>query len=220
MRLSASGNGPYYLALSGRTYHRVFPTLRPNHPAHWFLYDAQAALDRAASTNIPLAIVNGVRQDLFSVNRLVSTYRNFAQFSPQSPTAYIELADPGPGEEIAALYRIGDAPVASGRDLYVQCAADVAPSRISILHPLYEPLQYPLLFPHGTLGWGKPGWSQINYYKMQLLCEIRFGIMSRLTCEYICDMYSRVEDERLEFIKIGKQNEALLFANCNHRRCK
>jgi len=143
------------------------------------------------------------------------SYRNFAQFSPQSSSAYIKLADPGPGEEIAAVYRIGDAPVAAGRDLYVQRAADATPTRISILHPLYEPLQYPLLFPHGTLGWGKrfrPGWSQIDYYKMRLLCENRFSIMSRLTCEYICDMYSRVEDERLQFIKNAKQNEALLFA--------
>ena len=112
------------------------------------------------------------------------------------------------------MYHVGDAPVPTGRELYVQRAADATPSRISILHPLYEPLQYPLLFPHGTLGWGKrsmPAWSQIDYYKSRLLCENRFTIMSRLTCEYICDMYSRVEDERLQFIKGAKENEALQF---------
>jgi hypothetical protein len=60
MQFSVSGNGPYYLALSGHTYHRVFPMLHPNHPVHWFLYDAQAALDHAASTEVPLAIMNGI----------------------------------------------------------------------------------------------------------------------------------------------------------------
>ena len=35
--------------------------------------------------------------------------------------------------------------------------------------------------------------------------------MSRLGCEYICDMYSRVEDERLDFIKLGKRAEADRF---------
>jgi Helitron helicase-like domain at N-terminus len=145
----------------------------------------------------------------------LSWYDGFAQFTPHAPSAYIELADPGPGEEIAAIYHVGNAPALTGRELHIQHVADATPSQISILCPLYEPLQYPLLFPHGTLGWGKrsmPAWLQIEYYKLQLLCESRFTIMTCLSCEYICDMYSCVEDERLQFIKSAKQNEALQFA--------
>jgi hypothetical protein len=32
------------------------------------------------------------------------------------------------------------------------------------------------------------------------------------TCEYLCNMYSCVEDEQLQFIKSAKQNEAMQFA--------
>jgi len=127
----------------------LFPTDRPNHPAHWFLYDANARRDQASAVHVPPSFLQAVADDLNAVNPLLSWYDGFAQFTPDAPFAYIELADPGPGEEIAAVYHVGDAPVPTGRELYIQRAADATPSRISILHPLYEPLQYPLLFPHG-----------------------------------------------------------------------
>jgi hypothetical protein len=166
--------------------------------------------------DIPASFHQAVAIDLNAVNPLVAYYHGFAQFAPQATSAYIRLADPGPSEEVAAVYHIGDAPVPTGRELYIKRAADTMPSRVSILHPLYEPLQYPLLFLHGTLGWGKrsmPAWSQIDYYKLRLLCENRFSVMSRLACEYICDMYSCIEDERLQFIRSTKENEILQLAH-------
>jgi hypothetical protein len=77
---------------------------------------------------------------------------------------------------------------------------------------LYEPLQYPLLFPLGTRGWGEDlitqRWTQRKYYRARLLSERRFQTFSRLGCEYICDMFSRMEDERLDFIRKGKAQQA------------
>jgi hypothetical protein len=56
--------GVFSLAIEGRTYHRIFPTLRTNHPAHWFLYDPQARWQSARSCclmqqpqNAPLLIL-------------------------------------------------------------------------------------------------------------------------------------------------------------------
>jgi len=69
----------------------------------------------------------------------------------------LSLADPGRGDEIAALYYVGSAPAPSPRTLYVQRSREPDGPRgirIPILHALYEPLQYPLLFPSGTRGWG------------------------------------------------------------------
>ena len=77
-------------------------------------------------------------------------------------------------------------------------------------HPLYEPLQYPLFFPHGTNGWF-PGMmsicspsakiSQLEYYRHLLLTEVRFGLLGRLLNEYLVDMFSSIEDSRLNYIR-------------------
>ena len=52
------------------------------------------------------------------------------------------------------------------------------------------------------------GWTQRKYYRARLLTETRFQGFSRLGCEYICDMFSRMEDERLDFIRKGKAVQA------------
>lgn len=90
------------------------------------------------------------------------------------------------------------------------------PTFVPILSRHYEPLQYPLLFPHGTPGWGlteQDGLfmppnkiSQRLWYKAHLLTDPRFLHFGRLTCEYVCDMYSRVEEQRLDFIRRSRLN--------------
>ena len=83
----------------------------------------------------------------------------------------------------------------------------------------YEPLQYPLLFPHGDLGWGltsdgdgqlhnMSSLTQREWYKNQLLTDDRFLLFGRLTSENLCDMYSRIEEERLQFIRRGRLHES------------
>ena len=110
------------------------------------------------------------------------------------------------------------------------------PSFVSIFTPHYEALQYPLLFPHGTRGWGLvlssapdhhnhminvTGFTQREWYKGQILREDRFLIFGRLCSEYLCDMYSRIEEERLEFIHRGRLaraqelNESIDLNNVN-----
>jgi hypothetical protein len=88
------------------------------------------------------------------------------------------------------------------------------PTFIPIFSQHYEPLQYPLLFPHGTPGWGlkeddrgqlqkTTPLMQRQWYCCRLLTEDRFLTFGRLASEYLCDMYSRVEEERLNFIRHG-----------------
>lgn len=65
-----------------------------------------------------------------------------------------------------------------------------------------------LLFPHGDAGWGTnplpnvPRLSQIDWYRSRLLAndDERFTLFGRLCCEYLVDMYSRTEEERLAYI--------------------
>lgn len=134
---------------------------------------------------------------------------------------YMELMiqDAGNGHEIAALYHVGNSPMPSPRNVYIRCASDAMPLHINILNSLYEPLQYPLLFPHGSEGWGlhlresDSRWTQREYYKFRLLTESRFCQLAHLGCKYMCDMFSRMEDECLDFVRKGKAVEAELFGN-------
>ena len=81
---------------------------------------------------------------------------------------------------------------------------------------LWEPLVYPLLFPHGTFGWGiNNNNDDFNdegcntgeittlswHIRGMLLHEARFKIFGYLANEYAVDMFSRVLDQRLNLIK-------------------
>jgi hypothetical protein len=98
---------------------------------------------------------------------------------------------------------------------------DQDPTFIPTFSRHYEPLQYPVLFPHGTPGWGLTPdatdsfrlkntlpFTQRQWYRSLLLREPRFIDLGRLGSEYICDMYSRIEEERLQFIRRGRISQA------------
>ena len=205
--------------MQGRTYHRVFLTdsTQHEHPAQWLLYDSSRRDGAATNHKVPSFMVNAVRFDLEQHNMLYDTYRRFSEFETDAEDAYIELANPGTGNEIAALFHLGNAPYPTPRSLYVQCASDASPTPIPILNALYEPMQYPLLFPHATPGWGPHlksiGWTQRAYYQAHLLTEQCFKDFGRLACEWICDMFLRMEDERLDYVQKGKAIEAQQFRN-------
>ena len=89
---------------------------------------------------------------------------------------------------------------------------------IPTISRLWEPLAYPLFFPHGTLGWGLIGsmgglneqyndnnfdtpTTQIWLYRARLLREPYFHIFGRLTNEYVVDMLTRELECRLRYIR-------------------
>jgi hypothetical protein len=95
---------------------------------------------------------------------------------------------------------------------------------ISTISRLWEPLVYPLFYPHGTLGWGVVGSTadiefgrtegdtddldgatrQIMHYRSRLLREHRFRIFGRLTNEYVVDMFSRNLETCLNYIRMNQ----------------
>ena len=91
---------------------------------------------------------------------------------------------------------------------------------------LWEPLGYLLLFPHGTLGWGKQGTlanvthneedvniddnrnpqsTQIWHYHARILREPHFNIFGCLANEYIDDMFSHNLESRLWYICMNQE---------------
>ncbi len=94
---------------------------------------------------------------------------------------------------------------------------------------MYEPLTYPLLFPFGTDGWhsklrfsdSKGSLKKVAPLKFhsrllfQRPCDFHILLHSgRLFQQYLCEMFVKVESERLSFLQ---QNQSKLRAtDCTH----
>ena len=89
------------------------------------------------------------------------------------------------------------------------------------LHRSYDPLQYPLLFPHGTNGWhinlklqnGKK-LTALVYYRYHIMVRQNVFILlraKRLFQQFLVDAYCKIETERLHFLR---REQTALRAHC------
>jgi hypothetical protein len=138
----------------------------------------------------------------------------------------LEIADHAANGDFAAILHPAQTTSIKPRSILIWHDDARQPTFIPIFSRHYEPLQYPLLFPNGTPGWGlkdtpdgKPAravpFTQRQWYKGRLLTDNRFLQFGRLTCEYLCDMYSRIEEERLNYIYLSRANQAQPTGNIN-----
>jgi len=94
------------------------------------------------------------------------------------------------------------------RSILIRCRRSQQPEFINILSHHYEPLHYVLFFPHAEIGWGAshiaevPHMTQHQWYRGRLLADNndRFSTFGRLCCEYLVDMYSHTEEQKLAYI--------------------
>ena len=88
--------------------------------------------------------------------------------------------------------------------------------RITETHYAYDSLQYVLLFPLGNDGWhlhiphirGRGDVTALEFYSYHLM--LRSGLnhlhlSGRLFYQYIVDMYAKIEQQRLNYIKTNQQ---------------
>ncbi|CUS06725.1 unnamed protein product [Tuber aestivum] len=123
-------------------------------------------------------------------------------------TLTVELRASSTGGDIAALIHGNNLHQVNHRSILIHYNGSLTQHKIDILSPFYEPLQYPIFFPEGTLGWSPDApMSQIRWYRGLLTTEKRFLQFGRLTREYLVDMYSHVEDERLSYIRRALQQQ-------------
>jgi Helitron helicase-like domain at N-terminus len=206
------------VAITGRTYHRLFDITDNTHSLHWYLYDSLDRRQHAETLNVPNDWTSAIDNALQSVNPYVRSLRRFSSL-PSGTTNALELSDVGSNGDFAAILHAGNSSNIQPRSVVIWQNRAADPTFISIYSRHYEPLQYPVLFPHGTPGWGLSETAtgqQINtlpltqrqWYRARVLTEPRFLIFGRLACEYLCDMYSRVEEERLNFIRGSKSGLA------------
>jgi hypothetical protein len=211
-------SAPASVAITGRTYHRLFDIADASHTLHWFLYDSLERDKKAKEFKVPSDWTRALNEDLQVVNPYVHNLRMFRTIPEPTPCA-LELADVGQNGDFAAILHAANSTAVNPRSIVIWRNRDEQPTFVPIFSRHYEPLQYPLLFPHGTAGWGlTPTTSgqyqntlpltQRQWYRSRLLTDPRFRIFGRLTCEYLCDMYSRVEEERLKFIHNSRETLA------------
>ena len=235
-------SGPQgFLAIQGCVYHRVRPT-NSNSGLRWLLFDGwmQDDMPRQDWANlIPVTWTNAVATALLRVNRFAREVQIMSTLPiDQCPEAHIAVQDWGT-VEIAALLHL-DNTVAQNYSPRTMVIRRVNGEQIQIASKsqLWEPLAYPLLFPHSTLGWGIIDGAndfnnrrqrvssqfddfdgivltQIWHYRARLLREPRFEIFGRLANEYLVDMWTREIDCRLAYIRsnqlrIRQEDEELM----------
>ena len=222
---------PSFIAVAGRIYHRVRLRRKANTAVRWMLYDGfedSLIPHRTHTQVIPPSWIEAVRTSLTLYNPFVSNVLSLRTLRLQDPTQFnsasIVIQDSGNAEIAAVMcYENTLRSEIAPRSLLIS-TVDKRSQRIHTVSRLWEPMAYPLLFPHGTLGWGlRPltpqdpfsiivddvdsdaATTQIWHYRARLLREPRFAIFGRLTNEYIVDMFSRELDARLTYIRSNKE---------------
>ena len=203
-------SGPASIAITSRTYHRLFDITDNSHLLHWYLYNSLHRQEHGVTLEVPNDWTSAVDNALQTVNPYVQSLRRFSSLAGEGTNA-LEISDIGSNGDFAAIFHAGNTSNVQPRSVVIWQNNAAHPTFISIYSRHYEPLQYPILFPHGTAGWGLSDTNngqQINtlpltqreWYCACILTEPRFLIFGRLACKYLCDMYSQVEEEHLNFI--------------------
>ena len=189
----APGN-PSFVAVAGRVYHRIRSNPQDNTAIRWILYDGfdDASIPHHShARDIPSSWIRAVRTSLSLYNPFATTVLSLHALQIQQPlqfsSASIIVQDTGCAEIAAVMcYENTLRSQISPRSLLISMTGGRAQS-IPTVSRLWEPMAYPLFFPHGTLGWGlqplvrdalsiepngadsDPATTQIWHYRARLL---------------------------------------------------
>jgi Helitron helicase-like domain at N-terminus len=198
------------VAITGRTYHRIFDVKNQSHSLHWFLYDENERNVQGDKFSVPREWSQALKEDLDAINPYVHHLQRFHSV-PDRTTSVLELSDFSSGGDFAAIMHSANTNSTRPRSILIWKNSDIGPTFVPIFNQHYEPMQYPLLFPHGSPGWGliqvgdKQGpavpFTQRVWYRGRLLTDDRFQIFGRVASEYVCDMFSRIEEQRLGYVR-------------------
>jgi hypothetical protein len=182
---------------------------RGQHPLRWLLYASEDRHQTAAHIDVGSSIVPQIEQTMLHSNAYMEKFRLLRDQPPGVPYALELKNQPSTSSEIPAIIRTNSIANSSPCGVHVWRNHPTAKEGefVDILSSHYEPLQYPLLFLHASPGWSNkffPNLTQMTYYRMRLLqIDDRFRSLGRLMNEYLVDMFSRMEDERLQYRRQG-----------------
>ncbi|KAK8942878.1 hypothetical protein KSP39_PZI009132 [Platanthera zijinensis] len=165
--MPAFNQGIYTFRAHGAIYHRIGSLLpeygtRPRF-LQMFIYDTEHELENRLneSPDLNLQTIEKISNILDAVNPFVQTLRQLARHSDlhqcrllikEKPSVERQYSLPTASQVAAILVGADDFLEANDRDIIVSTySGDLLP--VKEYSGYYDPLQYPLLFPHGSYGW-------------------------------------------------------------------
>ena len=246
---------PTMLSICGRVYHTMLDTaaedLDLNNILNWYVRDPVAMhnVNNPVKTH-PMHFDKSLKHsELDEMNALITqlnpiarNLRSMGSLAADCVGAHVSLKwDNGNTHILSALMPHARDMQRAQREVKIWSVGKPTAHTIHILDPLYEPLQYPLYYIDGSVGWycvngTKPmsqsghKLSQINYYKQLTLQDVvplrnqdmeiggkkyeplRFGKLGDLMNEWGIDMFSRTEDEKLNGFYQSNQGKKKIAA--------
>ena len=251
--LHTTGRGPYCYRVHGQVYHHL-GALHPERPgaprryAQLYVVDTATAnaerLGRFGNDACRPGVMADLERMLTELNPHVRAFRSMAAileeeervaaaegrgpervalFFHRQPQQDPRRFNDPVGVEVAAVF-VGRDGVPPDRDLVVYPRGDHLQT-ISCLSPHADPLIYPLLFPHGELGWRmgmqhvpenasrvRQQLTHLQHYAYRLAVRPGFSVLhsaGKLLQQFTVDAYTRVVATRLQFLR---QHQALFRA--------
>ncbi|XP_050890313.1 uncharacterized protein LOC127095705 [Lathyrus oleraceus] len=222
----ASGRGIYTFRAQGAFYHNIggfYPNegVRPRF-LQLYIYDTDNELHNRMQENPQLHqnVVHKLQKMLHQFNPFVIRFKQLSILPNISECSLILKERPRnhhqynlpTAEQVAAIIVGCDADSLDyGRDINViRCDGNL--KKVQETKGYYDPLQYPVLFPFGTLGWDI---NTTNCNGRRVSCRAYYSYMlqirpndqsmllnaGRLLQQYVVDNYVKIESGRLRWIK-------------------
>ncbi|XP_054260342.1 uncharacterized protein LOC128984992 [Macrosteles quadrilineatus] len=223
-------SGLSFFKIEGRMYHQVYNLSDSGQKfttkagdvqfvnrSRMYIDDGEERRNIALGRSLDGGIIDLITRFLSQENPYIVHYRRLG--SEPAVNAHLDfqvtsrathgpiLGDRQTGVEVHAVLSTEET-VYEPRKLTIWKVGSGRPSSINLFSPLMEPFQYPLLYPHGTLGWHigrldnfNKKLSQYDYSRCLLLSDPRFSHLGRLSQAWQVEMYARYEEERLNYIK-------------------
>jgi PIF1-like helicase/Helitron helicase-like domain at N-terminus len=198
--------------------------------AQLYIYDTEH--ENENRQNIMQDLNNNILQNLQNIldewNPYIQSFRQVRNIIQSNRTSEISMIiyndrihDPhrynAPTSSDIAAIMIGDGHNIdpTNRDIHLKLH-DGSLQRISETHPSYDPLHYVLLFPRGDDGWHiniplieslkrkKVTPMQFYSYRLQIRNGDWLQYAGRLYQQYIVDQYAKIEQERLNYLKLNQ----------------
>ncbi|CAG8499997.1 14260_t:CDS:2 [Gigaspora rosea] len=169
---------PHAFIVNGRAYHQIHSANTEGYPINWFVYDADARNNIISQRGLNQNIVNRIEQELEAINLFIQGLYQLRDVN--YPQARLIIQQPTANAEIAACTIVHSTAIMQERCVQI-----------------WRWRMYWIDIENSSTR----KFSQIDYYRYRIMTESRFHLLGRLFNEYLVDMFSRADDERLQFIR-------------------